>query len=227
MSDEEYGCVGCLAILLAIGGCCIYLGGGAGSSAKVEKVDANRTMDNYIQDAQKETSAQILTLKAEYEAEMKTRNIEFTRKAQKILSQIEIEQRRTAADKDRDMREYELKTFALRESPKIWETMQHLKAEIELLSMKIKDLESTLVCFSKDPREDEDVIRMCDLKAQLEAQLALVKSKLESAYLASKKYEAMPHRKDFNESMRKSLVDGISAAEMAEKRYNELKQKEQ
>jgi len=45
-------------------------------------------------------------------------------------------------------------------------------------------------------------------------------------FRSAKKYEAMPHRKDFNDLMHKSIEDGISAAELAEKRYKELKEKE-
>ena len=73
---------------------------------------------------------------------------------------------------------------------------------------------------------DEDVIKLKDSRSQLDAQISLVNGKLEAAYLAAKKYEAMPNRKDFNDLMHKSIEDGISAAELAEKRYKELKEKE-
>ena len=95
------------------------------------------------------------------------------------------------------------------------------------MSDKIKKLEATLRQFGKDPKVDEDVVRIRDYKEQLEVQLSLVKGRLETAYLASKKYEALPQRREFNDLIRKSLEDGVSSAEMAEQRYKELKEKEQ
>lgn len=224
MTDEQQGGVGCLIILLVIGGCYLL------SSDKQEEVDANKLFDDVVRNAHVEAAEKIDALKNAYETQKRARDERFALESAKLLNQIEIERRRDEAVKtivrERDAKEDELRTFAMKESPSVWKILQTLSAEREMLNGKIKGLEDTLKRFAKDPDADEDVIKLKDSRSQLDAQISLVNSKLESAYLAAKKYEAMPHRKDFNDLMRKSIEDGISAAELAEKRYKELKEKE-
>lgn len=224
MTDEQQGGIGCLIILLVIGGCYFL------SSDKQEQVDANQLFDDVVCAAQEEAAVKIDTLKNAYEKQKRAREERYSSESAKLLNQIEIERRRDEAAKkivrERDTKEDELRTFAMKESPSVWKILQTLSAERETLSEKIKGLEDTLKRFGKDPDADEDVIKLKDCRSQLDAQISLVNGKLESAYLAAKKYEAMPHRKDFNDLMHKSIEDGISAAELAEKRYKELKEKE-
>ena len=224
MTDEQQGGIGCLVILLVIGGCYLF------SEDKKQEADANHHFDNIVRSAHEEAAAKIDTLKETYELQKRERDERFSSESSKLLNQIEIARRREEAakkiERERDTKEDELRTFAMKESPGIWKILQALFAEQETLSGKIKGLEDTLKRFGKDSDTDEDVIKLKDSRCQLDVQISLVKDKLESAYLAAKKYEAMPHRKDFNDLMHKSIEDGISAAEQAEKRYKELKEKE-
>lgn len=224
MTDEQQGGIGCLIILLVIGGCYLL------SSDKKEEVDANRLFDDVVCAAQEEAAARIDALRNTYEKQKRAREERYSSEFAKLLNQIEIERRRDEAakkiERERDTKEDELRTFAMKESPSVWKILQTLSAERETLIGKIKGLESTLKRFGKNPDADEDVIKLKDSRSQLDAQISLVNGKLESAYLAAKKYEAMPHRKDFNDLMHKSIEDGVSAAELAEKRYKELKEKE-
>ncbi len=224
MTDERQGGIGCLVILLVIGGYYLF------SNNESEKTDANRLFDDVVRNAQEEAAARIDTLKNEYERGKREREERFSSESAKLLNQIEIERRRDEAARkimrERDAKEDELRTFAMKESPSVWKILQTLSAERETLSGKIKVLEDTLKRFGKDPDADEDVIKLKNSRSQLDAQISLVNGKLESAYLAAKKYEAMPHRKDFNDIMHKSIEEGISAAELAEKRYRKLKEKE-
>lgn len=224
MTDEQQGGIGCLVILLVIGGCYFF------SGDKKEEADTNRLFDNIVRTAHEEAATKIDGLKEAYARQKRERDERFASESSTLLNQIEIERRRDEAakkiERERDTKEDELRTFAIQESPGVWKILQTLFAEREMLSGKIKGLEDTLKRFGKDPDADEDVIKLKDSRGQLDAQISLVKSKLESAYLAAKKYEAMPHRKDFNDLMHKSIEDGISAAELAEKRYKELKEKE-
>lgn len=224
MTDEQQGGVGCLIILLVIGGCYLF------SSDKQEEVDVNHLFDEVVCTAQGEAAAKIDALKNAYEKQKRERDERYSSESAKLLNQIEIERRRDEATKkiviERDTKEDELRTFAMKESPSVLKILQTLSAERETLSGKIKGLEDTLKRFGKEPDTDEDVIRLKNSRSQLDTQISLVNGKLESAYLAAKKYETMPHRKDFNDLMHKSIEDGISAAELAEKRYKELKEKE-
>lgn len=225
MTDEQYGGIGCLAILLIIGVCCLHF------SSEEKNLDVYRKMDEFVQKTEHDALRNIMSLKQDYAKNRKERENAFRCRAEKLLNQIEIEQRRVEAEKrnirENELKESELRAFALKESPGIWKTVQLLKGEIGTLSDKIKKLEATLRQFGKDPKVDEDVVRIRDYKEQLKVQLSLVKGRLETAYLASKKYEALPQRREFNDLMRKSLEDGVSSAEMAEQRYKELKEKEQ
>lgn len=200
------------------------------SSDRQEKVKANHLFDDVVRTAQEEAAAKIDALKNTYEKQKREREEKFASESAKLLNQIEIERRRDEAGKkivrERNIKEDELRTFAMKESPGVWKILQTLSAERETLTEKIMGLEDTLKRFGKDPGADEDVIKLKNSRSQLDAQISLVNGKLESAYLAAKKYEAMPHRKDFNDLMHKSIEDGISAAELAEKRYKELKEKE-
>jgi len=45
---------------------------------------------------------------------------------------------------------------------------------------------------------------------------------LENAYIASKKYEASPSRKDYQDTMKRALEDGIQDANMATERYKAM-----
>lgn len=224
MTDEQQGGIGCLVILLIIGGCYLL------SSDKKEEIDVNRQFDDIVQTAQAEAATRIDELKKEYEKRKSERDERFAVESAKLLNLIEIERRRDNAAKkmvqERDSKEDELRSFALKESPSVWNTLQILVAERETLAGKIKSLGDTLKRFGKNPDSDEDFITLNDCYSQLDVRISLVREKLESAYLAAKKYEAMPHRKDFNDLMHKSIEDGISAAEQAEKRYKELKEKE-
>ena len=223
MTDEQQGGIGCLIILLVIGGCYLL-------SSDKKEVDVNRLFDDVVCAAQEEAAARIDALKNTYEKQKRAREERYSLESAKLLNQIEIERRRNEAarkiERERDTKEDELRTFAMKESPSVWKILQTLSAERETLSGKIKGLECTLKRFGKNPDADEDVIKLKDSRSQLDAQISLVNGKLEAAYLAAKKYEAMPNRKDFNDLMHKSIEDGISAAELAEKRYKELKEKE-
>ena len=229
MTDEQAGGVGCLFIILLIVGCYMLFSDRTEHSETKEK-DPNYLFDELVQEAQDVAATKIDAIKKVYEERKRARDEKFALESAKLLNQIEIERRRDEATKkvvrERDSKEDELRTFSLKESPGVWKILQTLSAERETLTGKINGLEDTLKRFGKDPDSDEDVVKLKDSRSQLDAQISLVRGKLESAYLAAKKYEAMPHRKDFNDLMHKSIEDGVTAAELAEKRYKELKEKE-
>ena len=142
---------------------------------------------------------------------------------QKVASYNSI-QRKKEQQKIDDQKDA-LRTFALKESPQVWRTIQQLTSEITEMGRKERELSAALSRFNEDPEKDPDILRLRDVREQLKRQVYEVWDKLKEAYLASKRYEAMPNRKDFNELMRRSLNEGVEAAELAERRYTELKKK--
>jgi len=117
-------------------------------------------------------------------------------------------------------REDKLRTFAMKEAPCLWTTYQNLTVEVSAQSQKVDELEQTIRDFGRKPEEDEDfkVIRQL-LNEMRESQNRLMR-KIEDAYLAAKKYEATPSRKEYDEQCRRILQDGIQEAELATRRFN-------
>jgi hypothetical protein len=118
-----------------------------------------------------------------------------------------------------------LQDFALKESPKIWQTLQDMRGEMTESGAKLKALRADLLEFDRDPDTDEDykslVVGLKELKRAYDA----IFDRLESAYIAAKKYEASPSRKDYQDVMKRALEDGIQDATMATERYKAMTRK--
>lgn len=115
-----------------------------------------------------------------------------------------------------------LQDFAQKESPKIWQTIQAMRAEMSTSGAKIKNLREELKLFDRDPDSDEDYKSLVAGLQELKHAYNAIFDKLEDAYIAAKKYEASPSRKDYQETMKRALEDGINDANMATERYKAM-----
>jgi len=115
-----------------------------------------------------------------------------------------------------------LQDFAQKESPKIWQTIQTMRAEIATSGAKIKNLREELKLFDRDPDSDEDYKALVAGLKELRSAYDAIFDKLEDAYIAAKKCEASPGRKDYQETMKRVLEDGINDANMATERYKAM-----
>lgn len=115
-----------------------------------------------------------------------------------------------------------LSDFAMKESPKIWQTIQSMRAVITQSGSKIKRLRADLLEFDRDPDTDEDYKALVAGLQELKRAYNAIFDKLEDAYIAAKKYEASPSRKDYQDTMKRALEDGIQDANMATERYNAM-----
>lgn len=115
--------------------------------------------------------------------------------------------------------ENDLRTFALKESPSIWQVVQQLRAEVKIRRESIVQLRADLKLFGKNPDSDPDCQKMVKDVDVLRDSLIGIFVKLENAYIAAKKYEASPSRKDYRDTMKRALEDGIQDANMATERY--------
>lgn len=61
------------------------------------------------------------------------------------------------------------------------------------------------------------------LLAETAESLKTMHAKIEDAYLASRKYEATPSKKEYAELRRKLLEDGLQEAEAAERRFKDMR----
>lgn len=136
----------------------------------------------------------------------------------------EAEKARIAEDNRRqEAKDDKIRTFALKEAPKVWEAYQSLQSEIEVQQGKIEELRKTLESFGRQPEQDADYGR---LRSQCDDMIRFcqtLRSKLEDAYLAAKKFEASPSRQDYRELQRRALEDGILAADAAAAKFKDMR----
>lgn len=115
-----------------------------------------------------------------------------------------------------------LQDFAMKESHKIWQTIQAMRAEMTTSGAKIKNLREELKLFDRNPESDEDYRALVAGLQELKHAYDAIFDKLEDAYITAKKYEASPNRKDDQDMMKRALEDGIQDANMATERYKAM-----
>lgn len=161
-----------------------------------------------------------LAKKAEQSEIKKAQQAEAERVAEAKRKQ---EEAAAEAERKEQAKADKIQAFALKDAPKVWAVYQSLKSEIDVQNGKIEDLRKTLVAFERSPEEDEDFKRICALRDEMIRSQKALYAKLEDAYIASKKYEASPSRKDYQELHKKALEDGILEADAAEARFKEMR----
>ncbi len=115
-----------------------------------------------------------------------------------------------------------LQDFEQKEYPKIWQTVQAMRAEMSTSGAKIMNLREELKLFDRDPDADEDYRSLVAGLKELRRAYDAIFDKLEDAYIASKKYEASPSRKVYQETMKRAIEAGINDANMATERYKAM-----
>ena len=153
----------------------------------------------------------------------KERQVEEARQAEIEKAQKAEAARIAEAERKRQEKADKIQTFALKDAPKVWAVYQSLKSEIDVQNGKIEDLRKTLVSFGRSPEQDEDFKRICALRDEMIRSQTALYAKLEDAYIAAKKYEASPSRKDYQELHKKALEDGILEADAAEAKFKEMR----
>lgn len=115
-----------------------------------------------------------------------------------------------------------LQDFAIKESPETWRIIQSMRAEISSNGAKLKQLRNELLEFDRNPDADDGYKSLEDgLRGLCYAYDALL-DRLEEAYIASKKFEASPSRKDYQDVMKHAIENGIQEATMATDRYKAM-----
>ena len=161
-----------------------------------------------------------LAEKAKQEEEEKAKKEAEEREAEEQRQKAEAE---AEAKRRQEVKDEKIQTFALKDAPKVWAVYQSLQSEIEVQNAKIEKLRKTLVSFGKDPERDMDFQRICALRDDMVRSRKVLRTKLEDAYIASRKYEASPSRKDYQKLHKKALEDGIQEADAAEAKFKEMR----
>lgn len=115
-----------------------------------------------------------------------------------------------------------LRSFALSESPVLWQTVQALKAEKASRKAGIAKLCNEMRDFGRNPDADPDVVALRRACADMDASLNAIYAKLEEAYIAFKKMQATPGKKEYADMMRMALEDGIQEADSAATKYRTM-----
>lgn len=221
MSDEGKGCFGCIVVIVAIPLLLIVF-----TFAKTVFFTIKETRDARL--AQKAQQAEIR--KAEEAEKARIAEIERHRReaeeAEKArVAEIERQRREAveAARRRQEEKDDKIRTFALKEAPRVWNVYQSLQSEIVVQNERIEELKRTLEEFGRSPSQDTDFIRINKLRDDMIRSKDALRSKLEDAYIAARKYEASPSRKDYLELHRKALEDGIQEADAASAKFKEMR----
>ena len=197
------GCLGCVGAFF-----CLFLLFGAFNIAKLAFRDVKDKRDARLAE------------KAEQEKAERMQKEEAARIAEAKRKQAEAE---AEARRRQEAKDEKIRTFALKNAPKVWQVYQSLQGEIDMQSGKIEELRKTLVTFGKQPELDEDFKRICAVRDEMIHTRKALRAKIEDAYTAAKKYEAAPSRKDYQELHKKALEDGILEADQAEAKFKEMR----
>lgn len=160
------------------------------------------------------------------EAEAKKAEIQKKQmaEAERIAEVKKMQEEKAAeAERKRQMKADKVRTFALKDAPKVWDVYQALASEIDVQDGKIDELRKTLVAFGRSPEKDEDFNRICVQRDEMIRSQKALYVKLEDAYIAACKFAATPSRKDYNDLQKKAIEDGIKEAELAAAKFKELR----
>ena len=195
--------IGCLVVILLL-----ELGSWIWGKASSFISQVRTNYDNRVAQRQAENEA------AEQKRQAEDRRIkdEAARKAEEM-----------AIEAARIKREERLKIFAMKEAPILWKVHQDLQGAIVEQDKRIADLAKTLETFNKDPMQDADYLRIRSMRDEMVAARDSMHTKIEDAYLAFCKFQATPSRKDYDELRKKTLEDGIKAAEDTARRFDEMR----
>lgn len=112
-----------------------------------------------------------------------------------------------------------LRTFALQEAPQLWQTVQSLRGEIVSRNKAMTQLAAELREFDRKPEDDTTYRELQVGREQIACTLDNVYQKLENAYIAYKKFQATPGRKEYADAMNRALEDGVLEADATARRY--------
>ena len=113
-----------------------------------------------------------------------------------------------------------LRTFSLQEAPQLWQTVQSLHGEIVSRNKAMTQLAAELREFDRKQEDDTTYRELLVGREQIACTLDNVYQKLENAYIAYKKFQATPSRKEYADAMNRALEDGVHEAEATARRYS-------
>ena len=158
--------------------------------------------------------------------EREVRNEQAAREAENVRAKADQAARELSAKKEAEQKAFQkedrLRTFTLKEAPALWTSYQSLSAGVTNQNARIDKLREVLMDFGKDPEADADFRRICSMRDDMVGSLQSLRKKIEDAFLAARKYEATPSKREYDELRQKLLEDGLLEAEAAVKKIENM-----
>ena len=182
-------------------------------------VPAIRFVSAYLRGVKEDYDTRVAQRVAERDAAAERQRLE----EQRLMAETARKAEEDAREASRLKREERLRNFSMKEAPVLWTVYQDLQGAIVEQDKRIANLAKTLEAFNKNPREDADYMRICSMRDEMVSARDSMRTKIEDAYLAFCKFQATPSRKDYDDLRKKTLEDGIKAAEITARRFDEMR----
>ena len=176
------------------------------------------------EEAAKQAEAEAAFRKEEEKARL--REVETKRQEERLRLDEERKCReaRLAHERSEKERIAKLHAFAMNEAPELWKTCQEVVAEIEIQSDRIKRLEAELSEFGYNPENDDDLNKIKSMRNDMIELRNTMWSRLQEAYIQSRKFAAMPDSKT-RELSERARREGIKEAEEAARKFADMMNK--
>lgn len=160
------------------------------------------------------------------EEKARLRELEIKRQEELLLLDEERKCREAQLANERSEKERmaKLQAFAMNEAPELWKTCQEVDAEIEIQSDRIKRLEDELSEFGYNPEHDDDLNKIKAMRNDMVGLRTTMWSRLQEAYIQSRKFAAMPGS-GARELSERAQREGIKEAEEAARRFVDMMNK--
>ena len=139
------------------------------------------------------------------------------------IAKREATEKEDAANQAVDRIEEARRSFALKESPLLWKSIQELRSSIKAQNVQLERLKKTFADLKMVAEQDPDYIALIKERDDMVRKLIAVEAELDKAFLASVKYEATRSSHERNRFETLANEDGMSEAQQAHQRFDAMR----
>lgn len=141
------------------------------------------------------------------------------------------QRRKTAADRQADVvaddgnvdrREDELRDFSREFDGDIWNTLQDLRAKVELQDAELENARASHEERGVDPLRDPDFVKARNARNALVRMLCRLEDELEDAFLVAQRLKATPGEKELEAALGRARENGLREAKRVKSFYQGL-----
>ena len=165
-----------------------------------------------------------------HEAEDRQREIDRLKaiedRRQRRLDDLETRDRllndAVAANSQNRNRDAEIRTFAMREVPSVWNAFLALRGEVNSVNADLAAYRQQLTTRGVSPDDDAQHIRLKTIRNAMVRRLHDMEAKLDAAYMESLRAEITPGGSALSEETRNALSEAESGVSEVLSRYHEI-----